>query len=60
MDRLLRSAKLEMLPIKEPEATRIYDHRLKNFNTFLEAVRTAAENADNINKLGLLTNLSTH
>ena len=59
MDRLLRLAKLEVLP-KEPEATRIFDHWLKTFDTFLEAVRRAAENADNINKLGLLTNLLTH
>ena len=59
MDRLLRPYKLEVLP-DEPESTRIYDHWLKTFDTFLEAVRTAAENADNINKLGLLTSLLTH
>ena len=59
MDRLLRPGKLEVLP-EEPEATRIFDHWLKTFDTFLEAVRTAAENADNVNKLGLLTNLLTH
>ena len=53
MDRLLRPAKLEVLP-KKPEATRIYDHWLKSFDTFQEAVRAAAENTDNINKLGLL------
>ena len=59
MDRLLRPAKLEVLP-EEPEETRIYDHSLKTFDTYLEAVRTTAENADNISKLGLLTNLLTH
>ena len=59
MDRLLRPAKLEVLPEK-PEATRIYDHWLKSFDAILEAARTAAENADNINKLSLLTNLLTH
>ena len=48
-----------MLP-EEPEATRVYDHWFKTFDTFLEAVRTAAKNADKINKLGLLTSLLTH
>ena len=59
MDRLLRPAKLEVLP-EESEATRIYDHWLKTFDTFLEVVRTVAENADNIITLCLQTNLLTN
>ena len=59
MGRLLRLAKLQVLP-EEPEATRVYADWLKTFDAFLEAVRRAEENADNINKLGLLTSLLTH
>jgi len=59
MDKLLRPSKLEILP-EEPEAIKVYDYWLKTFDSFLEAVTAAAENADGINKLGLLTNFLTH
>ena len=59
MDRLLKPGKLEVLP-EEPDATTIFDYRQKTFDIFLTEVLEKADDADLMNKLGLLTNYLTH
>ena len=59
MDRLLKPGKLEVL-FEEPDATKFFDYWQKTFDIFLTEVLEKADDADSVNKLGLLTNYLTH
>ena len=59
MDRLLKPGKLEVLP-EEPDSTKIFDYWQKTFDVFLAEVLEKADDADSVNKLGLLTNYLIH
>ena len=58
MDRLLKPGKLEVLP-EEPDSTKIFDYWQKTFDVLTEVLEKA-DDADSVNKLGLLTNYLTH
>ena len=58
MDRLLKPGKLEVLP-EEPDSTKIFDYWQKIFDVLTEVLEKA-DDADSVNKLGLLTNYLTH
>ena len=50
MDRFLRSSKLEVIP-EEPDVAKVFfDHWGRTFDTILETISAAVENADNANK----------
>ena len=61
MDHFLRPNKIEVLP-EESDAAKVFDHCwLQTFNTFLEAISAAAENAyDVIDILSTAQNLFFH
>ena len=59
MDRFLRSSKLEVIP-EEPDAAKVFKHWLRTFDTIVETIGAAAENADNANKRVLFANYLAH
>ena len=59
MEKLLKPGKQEILPEKA-ETAKIYDYWWKTFVGVLGAVEAAAENQEDVNKPGLLTDFLTH
>ena len=45
---------------EEPDSTKIFDYWQKTFDVFLTKILEKADDADSVNKLGLLTNYLTH
>ena len=55
MHRLLRPNKLETQP-EDSDAVKVFEYRLKTFESFLSVITIVTDNEEAVNRLALLTN----